>query len=458
MQKQKKNLKYKRNKYYLKDLIKLSNHLIPKERSIIEFGSKGGEVVSCLKNKTKVGIVFENKLLHFGRKKYPKTKLVEFSSWRKLKRLEKFDYILLNHVLSDVEDIQDFISKIRRFCKKDTKIIVFQFNFLWKPLLDLAEAIGLKMKRRKEPNWLSVEDTTNVFYLESFERIKSANSFLFPLNLGFVSNFVNRFLAPLPIVNKLCLTNYIVFRQMPLKQERSVSVVIPAQNEEGNIAGILNKIPNLGKKTEIIFVEGHSEDKTLNAIKKEIKKYSGSHVCKLYKQRGIGKADAVRLGFNKASGDILMILDADLTVAPNDLKKFYNSCSKGAGDLIIGNRLIYPMKKDVMRTLNYIGNKIFSLLFTFLLNQQIKDTLCGTKVILRTNYQKIQANRKIFGEFDPFGDFDLLFGASKLNMKIIEVPIRYRQRQYGFTNISRFRHGILLMKMVLFAAARIKFI
>lgn len=153
-----------------------------------------------------------------------------------------------------------------------------------------------------------------------------------------------------------------------------------------------------------------------------------------------------------------MILDADLTVAPNDLKKFYNSCSKGAGDLIIGNRLIYPMKKDVMRTLNYIGNKIFSLLFTFLLNQQIKDTLCGTKVILRTNYQKIQANRKIFGEFDPFGDFDLLFGASKLNMKIIEVPIRYRQRQYGFTNISRFRHGILLMKMVLFAAARIKFI
>ncbi len=458
MRKQKKNLKYKRNKYYLKDLIKLSNHLIPEERSIIEFGSKGGEVVSCLKNKTKVGIVFENKLLHLGRKKYPKTKLVEFSSWRKLKRLEKFDYILLNHVLSDVEDIQDFISKIKKFCKKDTKIIVFQFNFLWKPLLDLVEAMGLKMKRRKEPNWLSVEDTTNVFYLESFERIKSANSFLFPLNLGFVSNFVNRFLAPLPIVNKLCLTNYIVFRQVPQKREYSVSVIIPARNEAGHIQGVINKIPRLGKKTEIIFVEGHSKDDTFNVIKKEIEKYNGPHLCKLYKQKGTGKADAVRLGFNRASGDILMILDADLTVAPRDLKKFYNSCSKGSGDLVIGSRLIYPMEKDVMRTLNYMGNKIFGLLFTFLLGQQIKDTLCGTKAILRVNYQKIQANRKVFGDFDPFGDFDLIFGASKLNMKIVEVPVRYRQRRYGSTNISRFRHGILLSKMVLFAAAKIKFI
>jgi glycosyltransferase involved in cell wall biosynthesis len=214
----------------------------------------------------------------------------------------------------------------------------------------------------------------------------------------------------------------------------------------------------MGTKSEVIFVEGHSKDNTHQAIKEEIKRYKGPIKSRIFKQKGKGKGDAVRLGFSKAKGDLLMILDADLTVDPKELPKFYKVAISGKGDLIVGSRLVYPMDKQAMRMLNHLGNKFFSLAFSFLLGQRIKDTLCGTKVLLRSDYEKIKANRNIFGDFDPFGDFDLIFGASKLNLKIIEIPIRYKERTYGETNISRFKHGLLLLRMMIFAAKNIKFI
>jgi glycosyltransferase involved in cell wall biosynthesis len=222
--------------------------------------------------------------------------------------------------------------------------------------------------------------------------------------------------------------------------------------------GIFNKIPKLGKKMEIIFVEGHSKDATYKLIDEEIKKYRGSIKTKLYKQKGKGKGDAVRLGFSKASNELLMILDADLTVDPEELPKFYTAIKEGKGELVMGSRLIYPMEKQAMRTLNILGNKFFSMAFSFLLDQKIKDTLCGTKALLKEDYMRISRNRKIFGDFDPFGDYDLIFGAAKMNMKILEIPVRYKERIYGSTNISRFTHGWLLLKMAYFAAKRLKFI
>ena len=180
--------------------------------------------------------------------------------------------------------------------------------------------------------------------------------------------------------------------------------------------------------------------------------------CKLFRQTGTGKGDAVRLGFEKANGDILMILDADMTVPPEDLSRFYNAIIGGRGEFINGVRLVYPLEDQAMRFLNIIGNKFFSLAFSWILGQPIKDSLCGTKVIWKRDYEMIAKNRGYFGNFDPFGDFDLLFGAAKLNYKIVEMPIRYRSRTYGDTNIDRWRHGWMLLKMVLFAAKRIKFI
>ncbi|MDP2724847.1 MAG: glycosyltransferase family 2 protein [Syntrophales bacterium] len=178
----------------------------------------------------------------------------------------------------------------------------------------------------------------------------------------------------------------------------------------------------------------------------------------MLRQSGVGKGDAVRLGFAHAKGDILMILDADLTVPPECLPRFYDVLHRGKGEFANGVRLVYPMEKEAMRFLNLMGNKFFSRAFSWLLGQPIKDTLCGTKTLWKSDYDRIVANRSHFGDFDPFGDFDLLFGAAKLNIKIHEVPIRYMERSYGATNIQRWRHGWLLLKMVFFAVRRIKFV
>ena len=255
------------------------------------------------------------------------------------------------------------------------------------------------------------------------------------------------------------MTAFTLARTIPVqdKKEYSVTVVVPARNEEGNIKHIFERIPQMGKGTELIFVEGHSNDNTYAVIEKEIQNHS-TVKASLYRQEGKGKGDAVRMGYAHASGDILMILDADLTVPPEDLPRFYQAIQSGRGDFINGVRLVYPMEKQAMRFFNYIGNKAFSMLFSFLLDQPVKDTLCGTKVLRKVDYNRIAFNRSYFGDFDPFGDYDLLFGAAKLNLKIVDLPIRYEERIYGTTNIQRWKHGWLLLKMVVFAARRIKFI
>jgi glycosyltransferase involved in cell wall biosynthesis len=256
----------------------------------------------------------------------------------------------------------------------------------------------------------------------------------------------------------LALSNLVIARPTPERApEPLVSVVIPARNESGNIKAIFERVPQMGRGTELVFVEGHSKDDTYAAIEREIAAHPSTPSL-LLRQTGIGKADAVRLGYAKAKGDVLMILDADLTVPPEDLPRFYEALVSGKGEFINGVRLVYPMEKEAMRTLNFLGNKFFSVAFSWLLGQAIKDTLCGTKVMWKKDYDKVAANRSYFGDFDPFGDYDLIFGAAKLNLKIIDLPIRYRERTYGSTNISRWKHGLLLLRMVVFAARRIKFV
>jgi glycosyltransferase involved in cell wall biosynthesis len=262
------------------------------------------------------------------------------------------------------------------------------------------------------------------------------------------------------------LANLVIARPMPQRaQEPMVSVIVPARNESGNIKAIFERTPQMGRGTELVFVEGHSKDDTYAAIEREIAAHrfdeaqrKPSTPSALFRQTGIGKADAVRLGYAQAKGDVLMILDADLTVPPEDLPRFYEALVSGKGEFINGVRLVYPMEKEAMRTLNFLGNKFFSMAFSWLLGQSIKDTLCGTKVLWKKDYEKIAANRAYFGDFDPFGDYDLIFGAAKLNLRIIDLPIRYRERTYGSTNISRWKHGLLLLRMVAFAARRIKFV
>jgi glycosyltransferase involved in cell wall biosynthesis len=320
----------------------------------------------------------------------------------------------------------------------------------------MGERLGLKMPQQYQ-NWLSSDDISNLLSLAHFQIVKSEFRLLVPKRIPWFSDFINRYFASLPGLRRLCLCQYLVAR--PVKQnekkEFSTTILIPCKNEKGNIEPAVKRIPPFGKHHEIIFVDGHSTDGTQKEVNRIIKAYPDKDI-KLMIQDGQGKGDAVRKGFAAAKGDVLMILDADLTVSPEDLPKFFTALAENHGEFINGCRLVYPMEKQAMRFLNYLGNKFFSIMFTWILNQRFKDTLCGTKALFKRDYEKIQADRSYFGDFDPFGDFDLIFGAVKQNLKVVEVPIRYGERTYGSTNISRFRHGWLLMKMTLFAYKKIK--
>jgi len=283
---------------------------------------------------------------------------------------------------------------------------------------------------------------------------------LLPVYVPLLSAFCNAILANIWPLSKLGLIHYVVARPISVTgaHKPSLSIIVPARNEAGTIERIAEELPVFGSFTEIVFIEGHSKDNTLSEIKRIVKKNYGENKRVLYSvQDGAGKGDAVRKGFDMATGDILAIYDADMTVPPEDMEKFYRAITSNRGEFINGSRLVYPVEKGAMRILNFFGNKFFSLAFTAILGQSLKDTLCGTKVLWKKDYESVQRNRVFFGDFDPFGDFDLLFGAAKLNLKIVEVPVRYKERVYGETNISRWKHGWLLLKMTIFAARKLRF-
>jgi len=431
--------------------------LVPEGQSVLEVGSGTGDLLAALKPSRGLGIDSSDNMLQIAHSKYPELE------WRKgdadnLAIEGHFDYLVLSDLIGYLHDVQRAFRSLQGVCNPRTRVIVTQYNYLWEPVLRLAQALKLKAPVPIQ-NWLLSADIENMLYLAGFEVIKKGNKLLFPKYVPLLSSFLNKFAANLPIFRHLGVVQYYVARPIPAEpKELSVSVVIPCRNERGNIEQAIVRLPEFGRSLDIVYIEGNSTDGTLQEVKRVSQVYGQQRNIRWAVQDGKGKGDAVRKGFGMASGDILMILDADLTVAPEDLPEFYNAVRSGRGEFINGSRLVYAMEREAMRLFNILGNKFFSMMFTWLLGQRIKDTLCGTKVLFKRDYERIVAQRSYFGDFDPFGDFDLLFGAAKLNLKIVELPVRYHARTYGQTNIQRWRHGWLLLRMVVFAMRKMKFV
>ena len=440
--------------WYHRRINEIYTFLVNPNQRILEIGCGMGGLISHLKPSHGVGVDFSPEMIARAKQLHPEIEYHHLDA-HDLSSLEgEFDVVILSDTVNDLWDVQRALEQVKKFCTPSTRLILNFYSHLWQLPLTLAQSLNLAAPMLSQ-NWLTLEDMDNMLCLAGFENIRASAEVLWPLPLG---GFADRFLVKLWPFRDFALSNFLIARLTPQPiKERSVSVVVAARNEAGNIKSIFERLPRMGARTELIFVEGHSRDNTYETIEKEMALHPAIPSL-LFRQAGIGKADAIRLGFEKASGDILMILDADLTVPPEDLPRFYDAIVSGKGEFINGVRLVYPMEKEAMRTLNFIGNKLFSMAFSWMLGQPIKDTLCGTKVMWREDYEKIAANRSYFGDFDPFGDFDLIFGAAKLNRKIIDLPIRYRDRTYGATNISRWKHGLLLLRMVAFAARRIKFV
>ncbi|NQU09887.1 glycosyltransferase [bacterium] len=475
-----------RNRYYHDQLARALRFFVPPDTAVLEVGCGLGQLLASLQPRRGVGIDLSPEMVARARDRHPHLEF-RVDDIEDLKLDEPFDYLIVSDLLGFLHDVQQSFTNLHAACHPRTRVIVSYYNYLWEPVLRLGERLGIKARQPLQ-NWLGTADIENLLDLAGFEVVRRTTRLLLPKYIPLLSAFCNRVLVHLPVLRHFALVQVVIARPKPGRlttetqrhgeQEAanansnsrslrasapsvvdpSVSVIVPARHERGNIEAAVRRTPAMGSHTEIIFVEGNSTDGTTDEIRRVIAGYPDRDLRLIPQGTGRGKADAVRKGFAAATGDILMILDADLTVDPEELPKFYDALVSGHGEFLHGTRLVYPMADQAMRFLNVLANKFFSQAFTWLLDQRFKDTLCGTKVLRRTDYERIAAGRAYFGEFDPFGDFDLIFGAAKLNLKIVEIPIHYRERTYGATNISRFRHGCLLLRMCLFALRKIKFV
>lgn len=452
-----------RNLYYYQDLEKFFHFSTSPHASVLEIGSGLGYLLASVNPAYGLGIDANSLAVEDSQQRFPDLKfLVE--RVEDLKPFEQFDYILMANTISYIEDIQKGLHAIEKACRANTRLVMTFHNPAWEPILKFATLIGQRMPL-SNLNWLSLEDIENLLQLTGFEVLYHGKRLLLPKRVPLISYLVNRFLAPLPLINQLCLCEYITARLRPKDvdaqleiEQKTCSVIIPARNEAGNIEACVTRMPRLGRHTEIIFIEGHSKDDTWAEIQRIRDKYKDQWDIKIAQQSGKGKGDAVRQGFDLATGDVYIILDSDLTVKPEDLVYFFEAIASGHCEFANGCRLIYPLNETTMPWLNRMANRFFAWLLSYLLNTKIKDSLCGTKAISKENYRRIAENRSYFGDFDPFGDFDLLFGAAKLGLKINDIPVRYMPRTYGSSNIQHFKEGIVLLKMCAYAAKKLKFV
>ena len=455
----------RRHRYYYDRLTRILRVRVPPGERVLDLGCGAGHLLAALEPSRGVGVDVSAPAIRAARERYGNERLSflqgDVSDPEVLARAKgPFDTILLVNVVTHLRDVQATLEALHAVSHPRTRVLIYSYSRLWQPLLRLAELLGMKYRQPPEA-WLPPEEIKAMLALADFEVVRDDAHLVCPIGIPLLADLLNRYLGRLPLASAFSQMFGIVARPAPVrsaavrKPEPSVSVVIPCRNEAGHIAPLVESLPRLPEGSEFLFVEGHSTDDTAAAIERALAAHPELPL-RFFRQPGKGKGDAVRFGFAQAKGDVLLILDSDLGVAPGDVPKFVSALARGKCEMVNGSRLVYPMEGRAMRFLNLLANKFFALLFSWLLGQQVRDTLCGTKALWRSDYERIAANRSYFGDFDPFGDFDLLFGAARLNLRIMDLAVRYHERRYGETNISRFSHGWLLLRMSAFAARKLK--
>ena len=449
----------RRNSYYYNWLDKIYKFVVRPNSRVLHIGCECGDLLAAVKPSYGIGVDADPEMIELAKKRFPYLKFYVVDP-HELELDEKFDYVLICNSLGRWHDIQQVLERIRPLTKESTRIVITYYNYLWEGILSLGSLVGIRRPYSYQ-NWLPPEDIANLLTLADYDVIRTTSYLMMPKRIPPLTTFCNYFLSLLPGFRFFNLVELVIARPVPAAlgdEDLSVSVIVPCRNERGNIEDAVKRIPQMGRETEIIFVAGNSTDGTAEEIERQIANHSERNIRLIRQGDGVGKGDAVRKGLAAAKGDVLVIQDADLTARPEDLTKFFRALRDGKGEFINGSRLVYPMEKRAMRFLNLLGNKFYGVLFSWLLGQRFRDTLCGTKMIRREDYELIEANRSYFGDFDPFGDFDLIFGAVKQNLKVVEAPVTYCARTYGKTNISRFTHGWLLLKMSWIAFKKIKWL
>jgi 2-polyprenyl-3-methyl-5-hydroxy-6-metoxy-1,4-benzoquinol methylase len=443
----------KRNKYYYGLLNRLLRFLVEPQKRVLSVRCGIGNLLAAVRPSNGKGIDICTELADIAQQRNPSLSFaVAFPDKDEFHQLfgpdEKFDYILFDDI-GDTVDVLQALRNLKPLCQRHTRLLISTYNHLWEPLVTIAEGLGMKVPQ-VEQNWLSGADIRNLLALAGFEVLETYRIVLLPKYVPLLSDFLNQFCARLPFLNKLCMTQVLTARVIPLsipRENLAVSVIIPCKDEKGNIEDAVRRVPQLAGRTEIIFCDDKSSDGTSEEVRRVRSRYPDKEI-RLEDGPGICKSKNVWTGFETASGDILMILDADLTTMPEELVYFVDVIASGRAEFVNGSRLIYPVPKGAMKEVNMLGNKFFSLAFSYLLGQRVKDTLCGTKVLWRSDWERIKPMIGSWGIEDRWGDYELLFGASKLNLRIVDLPVHYQERIYGTTKMTRvFHNGLIMLRM-----------
>lgn len=435
------------NRYFYEQIERVLRFVIPPNARVLEIRCQTGHLLAAVRPSYGVGVEISDAMVDLARKQHPDLHFVRLDP-EDLRLNETFDYIIFSHIF-DTADILRALERVREHCTPETRVVIVNYNQLWEPVLELASRIGLR-SQFVEPNWVSENDVRGFLKLSGFRPVRKHHLILFPKRIPVLSQLVNRIAARLPGLNRLCLMQVMVARPFaePIPEELvTVSVIVPCRNEAGNIQQAIERIPMMGHHTEILFCDDKSTDGTADEVRRVAKLYPEKDI-RLIDGPGICKAENVYAGMRAARGDVLMILDADLTVMPEELPMFLRALVTSQGDFVNGSRLVYPMPQQAMKFANRIGNKFFGVLFSLLLDQRIKDTLCGTKVLWRKDWLQMEKNLGSWGIKDLWGDYELLFGASKLHLSIVEVPVHYQERIYGATKMRKvFSNGVRMLRM-----------
>ena len=443
----------KHNSYYYDLLGRLLRFLVEPQKNVLSVRCATGNLLAAVRPRKGKGIDICAEIVDIARQRNQSLNFaVAFPDKEEFQQAfrpgETFDYILFNDIGDTVDVLQAF-RNLKPLCQRHTRVLITTYNHLWEPLVTFAEWTGMKVPRT-EQNWLSTADIRNLLKLAGFEALDTHRIVLLPKWLPLLSVFLNRFCARLPFLSKLCMTQVVVARMVPQPlglEDLTVSVVIPCKNEKGNIEDAVRRIPALGGRTEIIFCDDQSTDGTAEEVQRVQSCYPEKDI-RLEHGPGVCKSRNVWTGFDAAKGDVLLILDADLTTIPEELPYFVEVIVSGQAEFVNGSRLVYPVPKGAMNGANMLGNKFFSVTFTYLLGQRVKDTLCGTKVLWRTDWERIKPMLGSWGTEDRWGDYELLFGAAKLNIKILDLPVHYQERIYGSTKMTKvFRNGLVMLRM-----------
>jgi SAM-dependent methyltransferase len=469
---------YRRNHYYHDYVERSLRSLIPQGSTVLELGCGTGNLLAALQPSRGFGVDLSPEIVRVARRNHPNLTFEEGDAESFQIPSTTFDFVVASDLVGELEDIAAMLDRVREVSHEETRLVLTFHNPAMEAALRAAQRAGWAMTPGRQ-NWVGRLAMSNLLDLADFRVERIEHGLLVPKQIPVIAAFANRYLSGRRAFSYIDLVNVVVARPIvprPEPENLSVTVLIPCRNEIHNIEPAVERTPEMGSHTEILFVDGSSTDGTKERIEEVIERYRGVRDIRLLLQVAdadysrpkdppdaptvmlkVGKGDAVRKGFDVATGDVLMILDADLTVPPEDLPRFLDPLAKRKADFVNGTRLVYPMEEQAMKFVNYLGNWFFSVLFTWLLEQPIRDTLCGTKALRKSDYERIKAGRAHFGEFDPFGDFDLLFGASRCGLRIIEVPVRYRRRTAGVSKVRVSQHGWLLIWMSFIGLRRLKF-